>query len=222
MQHCERQSGDDEREGIEQERLPRPERRHDPAAERRPEQHEAEGPDELVESVGLQKELARDDLRDDRRERRAEERLACPEDGRHDDEVPELHHAGDGEGADDSDGEGPHEVGCDHDPSALDAIRDDAAQQDEERQGQGPRDADDGERGGRTREVVDLPGQGYEIDPVPHERDRHSRPEECEVPDPQHRGDPEGSAACQVPRPPKTANGFSGATSQTRPPPGST
>jgi hypothetical protein len=104
--------------------------------------------------------------------------------------VPELDRAGEREDADDRDGKSAHEVGGDHDPAALDAIRHDSAEQNEEGKRKRPGQADDRERRGRVGEVVDLPGEGDEVDPVADERDGHACPEEGEIPDPQGGGDP--------------------------------
>jgi hypothetical protein len=222
-QKREHDGGDRECPRVEEERFPWPEGCDDPPAEGWAEQHESERTNELIERVRLQEKLTRDDLGHDRRERRAEERVAGPEHSRHHDEVPELDRARQGEDPDDGDGQSPHQVGGDHDSATLDAIGDDPAEQDEDAKRQGPGQTDDREGRGRVREVVDLPGERDEIDPVADERDGHARPEESEVPDPQSGGDPDrGRAGLQVPRPPNRANGLEGITSQTSPPPGST
>ena len=102
--------------------------------------------------------------------------------------------------------------------------------EDEEDERQRPGDADDGERRGRVRELVRLPGDRDQVDAVAEKRHGHPGPEQREVAlreRPQNARSPEPGAASgrgsgQIPSPPNTANGFAGATDQAICPLGST
>ena len=173
---------DEKSHGVEKECLAGTEAGHDPTAQRGADEQEAERPDELVERVGLEQEGARDDLGDDRRERGAEERLAEAEHRRERDQMPELERTGQGEHRDRCGSPGPDDVGRDHDAAAFDPIRDHTSDQDEQPERKRPGEPDQRQRSGRVRELVHLPRNRHDIDPVPDQRDRARRPRAARSP----------------------------------------
>ena len=80
-----------------------------------------------------------------------------------------------------ADGEAAHDVGGEHHPAAIEAVADHAAEQQEDDRRHGHRDADDGQRGRRVRERVDLPRHRDQEDAVAEQRDAHAAPQQAEV-----------------------------------------
>ena len=129
--------------------------------------------------------MTRHDLGDDRRERGAEERLTEAEHRGQRNQMPELERARQGECRDRRRRPGPDDVGRDHDAAAFEPVRDHAPDQHEEPERKRPGQPDQRQRRRRVRELVHLPCNRHDIDPVPDQRDQRAGPEQREVPDPE-------------------------------------
>ncbi len=136
---------------------------------------------ELLQGVGLDELLARQDVRHDRRHRGPEERLARRVHDDAGDQVPELQLIGHGEHADQRQDRGADDVGGDHHAPALEVVADHAAAEQEQRHPDRPGQADERERRGHVRQLVDLPRDRDEVDAVADQRDDESAPQQGEV-----------------------------------------
>ena len=179
-----------ERRRVEQERGACTERRHDHAADGGADEPDRERPHEPLQRVRLEDQVVGDEVRDDRGEGRPEQRAADSEDRGEDEEVPQLQLADDCEHTDDSDGKPAQDVGRQQHAAPLQPVGDRSAEQHEGDLRHRQADADDRERGGRVGELVDLPGDRDEVDPVPEQGDREPAPEQAKVADPERLEDP--------------------------------
>ena len=148
-----------------------------------PDERHGERPDELPERVRFDEQLGRDDARHDRRERRSEQRLTHAVDDDQPDEQRDREFAGDGEHADRTDRQESQDVAGDHQVTAVDAVRQHAGTQQQDDLRERPRDPDGRERGGRVRQLVDLPRDGDDVDAVADHRDGHPDPQPREIAD---------------------------------------
>ena len=169
--------------------------RHQQAADRRACEAERDGLRELLERVRLDQEPLRDHVRHDGLEVGGEDRLAHAVEDGEGDHVPQLDDAGEREDGDRRDRDRPDRVTGDHQPPPVEAVAEHAADEQEDDHRQRPRDAHGGERRGDVREVVDLPGEGNDVDAVAEERDRRPAEQQREVADPQRAQDPDAALA---------------------------
>ena len=189
--------GDQEGAGVEDEGPAGADRSDEPAADGRSDEQEGERPDELVERIRLEREVARNDLRNDRREGRAEERFAGPEHDGESDQMPSSI-------VPVSERTAIAAAATARTTSAAIMMRrrskrsDDAAEEHEEAQGRRPGYADQRERGRRVgrRPATRARRRRRRRRPAT----RSLRPEQGEVPDPERAKDAHaGQAAGLVP-----------------------
>jgi hypothetical protein len=129
----------------------------------------------------LHEQILREHLRDDGGVGGIEERVPDPVHRDQHPDVPELELARDRQHAHHADRHGAEDVGEDHQQPPVDAVGDDAGEEDGRDLGEEPGHADDREGGRRVRDVVDLPGERDRVDAVTERRNGHSRPQEPEI-----------------------------------------
>ncbi len=94
--------------------------------------------------------------------------------------MPESELAGDGKRSDDADRKAAQDVGDEEHAPSLQPVGDRPAEEHERNLRHCEADADEGERGRCVRQLVDLPHDRDEVDPVAEQRDRHPGPEQTE------------------------------------------
>ncbi len=179
-----RHDRDPERQGIDQERAAGAPRDEEPA-QRRAGQPPGGGPHELVQRVGLDEQVARHQVGHDRVERRTEERGSSAVERSESHEMPELEGPVERQHAHRGDRQTSDQVGRQEDASSIEPVAHHPPDQEEQDVRDGHRQTDERESRRRIRQLVDLPRERDDEDPVAQQGDGHARPEQPEVPVPE-------------------------------------
>ena len=188
-----------ERGGVDREGGARAEHLDEHAAEGRPREAQRDRPHELIQRVGLGQLAGGQHLGDERIEGRARRR-PCRRRRRptsttmcHSSSAPVS------ESSAMSPTATPRRTSAlDHDAAAVEAVADDAAEEQEGDRRHRHRDADERQRRRRVGQRVDLPRHRHEEDAVAEQRDAHPAPEQAEVAVAQRREQPHAAQAPAV------------------------